>query len=224
MQAGSHEAREVGHVHPQGSTNLVRNVAEGLEVEVTRVGGPTGDDDPGALGQGGLAHLLGLDAHGLAIDLVGDGLVVLAREVQAHAVGEVTAVSQRQAQDRVTDVGHGHEGSGVCLRTSVGLNVDVVAAEDLLRALDRERFGNIDKLAATVVAAAGVALRVLVRQNGALCLKYSARNEILRCNHLEGLALAPQLGVQHCLDFRVQLRQCHVVEGVHVVLLLIIRM
>ena len=133
-------------------------------------------------------------------------------------------MSQRQAQDRVTDIGHGHEGSGVCLRTSVGLNVDVVAAEDLLRALDRERFGNIDKLAATVVAAAGVALRVLVRQNGALRLKHSARNEILRCNHLEGLALAPQLGVQHCLNFGVQLRQCHVVEGVHVVLLLIIRM
>ena len=91
---------------PEGGADLVRDVAEGLEVEVTRVGGPTGDDDPGALGQGSLANLLGLDAHGLAIDLVGDGLVVLAREVRRMPWVRVTAVSQRQAQDRVTDVGH----------------------------------------------------------------------------------------------------------------------
>ena len=70
-------------------------VAEGLEVEVTRVGGPAGDDDARTLREGSFTNLLGLDAHGLAVDLVGDGLVVLTREVQAHAVGQMTAVSQR---------------------------------------------------------------------------------------------------------------------------------
>ncbi len=138
MQARGDEAGEVRHIHPEGGTNLVRDVTEGLEVQVTRVGRPAGNDHARALREGRLADLLGLDAHGLTIDLVGDCLVVLAREVQAHAVGQVTAVGQGQAEDRVTDVRHRHEGGGVSLSARMGLNVDVVAAEDLLRTLDGE--------------------------------------------------------------------------------------
>ena len=224
MQACGHEASEVSHVHPEGGTDLVRDVAEGLEVEVTRVGRPAGDDHARALGEGSLANLLGFNAHGLAVDLIGDRPVVLAREVQTHAVSQVAAVGQGQAQDRVTDVCHCHEGGSISLRARVGLHVDVVAAEDLLGTLNGERFSNIDKLAAAVVATTRVALCVLVRQDGALGLKDCTRNEILRCDHLEGVSLTSQFGVQHCLDFGIQLRQCHVVEGVHMVLLLISRM
>ena len=177
----------------------------------------------GRLGEGRLADLLRLDAHGLAVDLVGNSLVVLAREVQAHAVGQVTAVGQGQAQDRVADVRHRHEGSGVSLRARVGLNVDVVAAEDLLRALDGEGLGNIHELAATVVAAARVALGVLVGEDRALRLEDGARNKVLRGDHLEGVTLAAKLGVQDGLNLRIQLGQCHVIEGIHGVLLLIIR-
>ncbi len=98
-------AGEVRHVNPEGGADLVCDIAEGLEVEVTRVGRPA-DDDARTLRQGGLTHLLGFDAHRLAIHLVGDRLVMLAREVQAHAVGEVATVGQGQAQDRVADVRH----------------------------------------------------------------------------------------------------------------------
>jgi hypothetical protein len=106
----------------------------------------------------------------------------------------------------------------------VGLDIDVVATENLLGALDRERLGDVHKLTAAVVAATRVALRILVREDRALRLQNGARNEVLRGDHLEGAALTLQFGVQHCLDLGVQLRQRHVVEGIHRVLLLIIRL
>ena len=223
VQPRGHEAREVSHVHPEGGADLVRDVAEGLEVKVTRVGGPAGDDDARTLREGSLTDLLRLDAHGRAVNLVGDGLVVLAREVQAHAVGQVTAVSQRQAEDRVADVRHSHECGGIGLRTGVGLNVDVVAAENLLRTFDGERLCDIHELAATVVAAARVALGILIRQDRALRLEDGARDKVLRGDHLKSVTLATKLGVQNGLNLRIQLRKCHVIEGIHGVLLLIIR-
>ena len=223
VQARGHEAREVSHIHPEGGADLVRDVTEGLEVKVTRVGGPTGNDDARTLGEGSLANLLRLDAHGLAVNLVGDGLVVLAREVQAHAVGQVTAVSQREAEDRVADVRHRHERGSVGLRTGVGLNVDVVAAENLLRTFDGEGLCDIHELTATVVTAARVALGVLIGQDRALRLEDGARDKVLRGDHLESVTLATKLGVQNGLNLRIQLRKCHVIEGIHGVLLLIIR-
>jgi hypothetical protein bthaB_21352 len=77
VQAGGHEAGEVRHVNPEGGADLVRDIAEGLEVEVTRVGRPAGDDDARALRQGGLTHLFGFDAHRLTIHLIGDCTIVL---------------------------------------------------------------------------------------------------------------------------------------------------
>ena len=137
-------------------------------------------------------------------------------------MGQVTTVGQRQTEDRVADVRHGHERSSVGLRTSVGLNVHVVTAEDLLRAFDGERLRDVHELAATVVATARVALGVLVGEDRALRLEDGARHEVLRGDHLEGLTLTTKLGVQNCLNLRIQLRKCHVIEGIHGVLLLII--
>ena len=105
----------------------------------------------------------------------------------------------------------------------MGLNVHVVAAENLLCTLDGEGLCDIHKLAATVVAAARVALGVLIRKDRALRLEDGARHEVLRGDHLEGVTLATKLGIQNCLNLRIQLRKCHVIEGIHGVLLLIIR-
>ena len=138
-------------------------------------------------------------------------------------MGQVTAMGQRQAEDRVADVGHRHEGGCVSLSARVGLNVHVVATEDLLRAFDGERLRDVHELAATVVAAARVALGVLISKDRALRLEDSARHEVFRGDHLEGVALATKLGVQNGLNLRIQLRKCHVIEGIHGVLLLIIR-
>ena len=212
VKARGDESGEVGHVRPQVGTDLVRDGAEGLEVEVAGVGGPAGDDDLGALAQGGLAHLVHLDAVGVFVHAVGGGVVQAAREVDLHAVGEVATMGQGQAEDGVTRLRQGVKDRGVSLGAGVGLDVGVVTTEDLQGTLDSERLGDVDDLAAAVVALAGVALGVLVGQDRALGLEDRAGNEVLRGDHLQGLALAGELAVQDGGDLRVELGQRHGVE------------
>jgi hypothetical protein len=47
------------------------------------------------------------------------------------------------------------------------LNVHVLRSEQRLGTRDREVLGDVDELTSTVVALAGIALRVLVRERGA---------------------------------------------------------
>ena len=176
------------------------------------VGGPAGDDDRGALAQGGLAHLVHLDAHGGLVHAVGGGVVVLAGEVDLHAVGEVAAVGQGQAQEGVAGGGQGVEDGGVGLGPGVGLDVGPLGVEDGLGALDGQGLGDVDDLAAAVVAAARVALRVLVGQDRALALQDGPGNEVLRGDHLQGLALAGELAGEDPGDVRVELGQ-RLVQG-----------
>ena len=103
-------------------------------------------------------------------------------------------------QQRVVD-------GGVGLRAGVRLDVGVLGAEQLLRAVDRELLGDVDVLAAAVVALAGIALGVLVGQHAALALEDRLRDEVLGGDHLERPLLALELEAQHLGDLGVDLRQ-----------------
>ena len=90
----------------------------------------------------------------LAVDLVGGDLVQAARDVDLHAVGEVAAVGEREAHDRVARLQQRVVDGGVGLRAGVRLDVRVLGAEQRLGAVDRELLGDVDPLAAAVVAPA----------------------------------------------------------------------
>ena len=87
----------------------------------------------------------------------------------------------------------GHVDRHVGLRAGVGLDVRVVAAEELLRPVDGEALRHVDELAAAVIALARVALGVLVREDGAQGLENGFGDEVLRRDHLELRALAAGL-------------------------------
>ena len=137
--------------------------------------------------------------------MVRDHVVELAGEVDLHAVGQVTAVGQVQAHDRVARLQQREHRGGVGLRTRVRLDVRGLGAEERLDAVDRDLLDHVDVLAAAVVAAAGVALGVLVGEDGALRLHDGDRSEVLRGDHLEGGLLTVELGVDGGGDVRVQL-------------------
>ncbi len=204
VQPGGDQAREVRHVDHQVRADLVRDAAEGGEVELTGVRGPAGHDQlrPGLLGQ--TLDLVHVHDAG-AVDVVRDHVVQLAGEVDLHAVGQVTAVGQVQAHDRVARLQQCEHRGGVGLRTRVRLDVRGLGAEERLDAVDRDLLDHVDVLAAAVVAAPGVALGVLVGENGALGLHDRRRGEVLRGDHLEGGLLAVELGVDGGGDVRVQL-------------------
>jgi hypothetical protein len=83
-------------------------------------------------------------------------------------VGEVAAFGQAHAHDGVAGLQEGQEHGLVGLRAGVRLHVGGFGAEQLLDAVDGQLLGDVDVLAAAVVALAGVALGVLVGQLRAL--------------------------------------------------------
>ena len=93
-----------------------------LEIDAQRVGGGAGDDQLRLV-------LARLGFHGVIIDLflgieaVGDDVEPLARHVQRHAVGQVAALGQAHAHDRVTRLQQAEEHRLVGLRAGVGLHV-----------------------------------------------------------------------------------------------------
>src|SRR5206468_632335 len=69
---------------------------------------------------------------------------------------------------------------------------------------DGEPFDHVDVLASPVVPSPGIPLGVLVREHRALRLHHRDRGVVLRGDHLEAVALAPQLGVDLLRDLRVE--------------------
>src|SRR5205814_3190645 len=75
------------------------------------------------------------------------------------------------------------------------LHVRVLGAEELLRAVDRKRFGDVDELAAAVIALGGIALGVLVGQHASLRGEHRGARVVLGGDELDALLLPPELGL-----------------------------
>ena len=142
---------------------------------------------------------LGVLAHAVRVDLV-----QLAAEVQLHAVGQVAALVELHPEDRVAGLEHAEVGRHVRLGAGVGLDVDVLGAREQREGpLLGQRLGDVDVLAAAVVALARQSLGVLVRQPAALGLHDGRRHVILARDQLDLVVLAaalaehrlPELGI-----------------------------
>ena len=148
---------------------------------------------------------------------VGHDLVELAREVERMAVREVAAVGEVHAEDGVARLQvrqhHGHVG----LRARVRLDVGVLGAEQVVGALDRQRLGHVDELAAAVVALARVALGVLVGHHRPRGRHHGGAREVLRGDELEAVVLAGGLVGDRLGDVGVDLGQGPQVQGCEVI-------
>ena len=72
-----------------------------------------------------------------------------------------------------------------------------------LGAVDGELFGDIDDLAAAVVAAAGIAFRVFVGQDGALGLQHGGGDDVFRGDQLDLILLAGEFAADGERQFRI---------------------
>ncbi len=88
----------------------------------------------------------------------------------------------------------------------MGLNVGMVGAKKLLGAVARQVLGDIHKLAAAVVALAGVALGILVGQRAAHGRKDGLGHEILTGDQLQMGFLPRALVLDGLPDFRVRVK------------------
>ena len=162
VDAGRHQPRHVRHVDDEVGADALGDGGEARPVDDARVGGKSGDDHLRPVFFGEPLHLLVIDLAGVGTDAVLRGAKELAGKIHARAVSQVTAVVKTHAENRIPGLHQREIRRRVRLRAGMRLHVRIVGAEEFPGALDGECFGDVDKLATTVVALAGIAFRVLV--------------------------------------------------------------
>ena len=170
MQTCSNQTGDVSHIDHEVSAHLVGDFAHALEIDDARVSGSAAYDELGLVLLGEALHLVVVDKLGFGVNAVGDDVVVLAREVYRGTMGKMAAVVERKAQNGVAQVDKGLISSKVGIGAGMGLDVRVLAAEQLAGALDGQVLDDVDLFATAVVAFAGIALSVLVGKHRAHCL------------------------------------------------------
>jgi len=108
--------------------------------------------------------------------------------------GEVPAMRERHAEDRVARAQHREIHRLVRLRARMRLHVRVLRAVQALCPVDGERLDLVDVLAAAVIAAAGIALRVFVGELRARRLQHRRAHIVFRGDELDVVLLAAVLG------------------------------
>src|SRR5690606_24396318 len=139
-----------------------------------------------------------------------------ARDRDVPAVRQVAAGRQAHAHDGVAGLQEREVDGEVRGRARVRLRVRVVDPEHRLRAVDAQLLDAVDVLLALVVALPGVALTVLVREDGPGRRKYRTRHVVLGCNQADRVALPLLFGSDQLRDFRVDVGDRLHEGGVHV--------
>jgi hypothetical protein len=132
-------------------------------------------------------------------------LVELPGEVDLEPVREVPAVVEREPEHPVARLQHREVDGHVRLRARVRLHVRVLGAEQRLGPVARQVLDLVDDLAASVVALARVALRVLVRGRGADRLEHRRPGEVLGRDQLDLPALPLELLAEGLGDLGIDL-------------------
>jgi hypothetical protein len=205
MGTASDEAGEVRHVHHEDRADLVGDLAEALEIEDARIGRAPGDDHLRAALTGEARNLVHVDPMVVAAHAVGHHLEPLAGDVDGRAMGEMPAGGEVETHEGIARLHQRHEGRRVGRRPGMRLDVRESASEELRHALDGEVFGNVDELAAAVVAPPGQAFRIFVGEHRALRLQHRPADDVFRRDELDLVALAAKLEADRLGDLRIGL-------------------
>ena len=192
VDARGHQARDVRHVDEEDRADRVRDAAHARPVDDLRVRAEAADQHLRLVLVGEALHVVVVD-EAVRVDAVLHRVEQLAAEVDLRAVREVAAVREAHPEDRVARLQQREVDGLVRLRARMRLHVRVVAVEQLLDAFDRERLGDVDVLAAAVVALARIPLGILVRELGTLRLEHARARVVLGRDQLDMVLLAPPL-------------------------------
>ena len=157
------QTRHMGHVHDKISAHFVGDVAEALPIDDAGIGGEPGDNHFWLMLAGQGFNLSIVDMTRGRVQAVLVGMVNLAGKIHLRPVGQVTAVGQTHAQDRIARFDQSHIRGGIGLRAGMWLHIGIIRAEQFLGALDGEFLHHIDKFAAAVITLARIAFGILVR-------------------------------------------------------------
>ena len=212
VHARGDEAADVRHVDHQVRADGIGNSAEARKVDHARIGARPGDDELRSDLLGHTRERVIVDGLGLGVDAVKMRLKIFPGQGRLAAVRQVAAVGEVHAEDAVARLQqrrvHGH----IRLRAGVRLDIGMVGAEEPRHAVDGQTLDLVDVVAAAVIARAGVALGVLIRQVAAHGLHHGRARKILGRDQLQMVALAPQLPLHGGVQLRVGLLQMFIIH------------
>lgn len=154
---------------------------------------------------GHFGHLVVIDGLGFPVDAVMHEVEQPTGEADLGTVGQMTAMREIHAQNRVPRFQQGEVGSHVGLRPRVRLDVGAVGAEQRQGPVDGQLFRAIDKFTSAIVAFLRVTLGILVGQNAALGRHDGAAGDIFRCDQFQVGLLPLGFIVDDPGDFRIAL-------------------
>jgi len=176
----------------KSGTNLIRDFSEFCEIDHARICRAAGDDDFGLvlLCQG--FHFCKVNKMCLGIDAILNGVEPLAGEVGSGPVGQMAAGIEAHAEDGVARFGEAEQHRLVGLRTGARLHIGKTASEKRLRPIDGQLFGNIDILAAAVIAPSWIAFGIFVGKHRAHRFQYGLAHNVLGRDQLDFVLLSAE--------------------------------
>ncbi len=195
------------HVDHQIGADRVGDLAEAAEIDDARIGRAAGDDHLGPVLFGEPFDLLHVDEVVVAAHPIGHDLEPAARHVDRRAVGEMAAGGEVQPHESVAGLHQRHEHFGIGRGAGMRLHVGEATAEQPGHPLDRQPLGDVDELAAAVIALPRQALGVFVGQHGTLRFEHRAADDVLRRDQLDLIALAAELERNGIGDLRIAVGQ-----------------
>ncbi len=216
MRAAGDEPREMRHVDHQIGADLVADLAEAAEVDDARIGRAAGDDQLRLVLLGELFDLVHVDALVVAPHIVRHRLEPLARHVERHAVAEMPAGGEIEAHESVAGLHQREKHFGIGRGAGMRLHIGELAAEQFGDPFDRQGLGDVDELAAAVIALARQALGIFVGQHRALRFQHGARHDVFRGDQFDLVALAAEFLADHVGDRGIDVAQRRGEQGFYI--------
>ena len=185
MRAARDEPGEMRHVDHQIGADRIRDLAKAPEIPDARIGGAAGEDELRLVGVRDPLDLVIVEQLVLAPHAIGHDLEPFPAHVDRRAVRQVPARREVEAHEGVARLKQRQKHRLVHLAAGVRLHVGEVRAEELFRALDRQRLRDVHELAAAVIAFSRIALGVFVGHHRALRLQHSAGHDVFGGDQLD---------------------------------------
>ena len=213
MRPARDQPGEMRHVDHQQRIDRVRDLSEPGKVDPARIGRSARDDQLGMIFVRQFGDRVIIDPLVLFAHAIGNGVQPLARKGRRGAVGQVPAMRQTEAHQRIARLQQRELHRHVRLCARMRLDIGELGTEQFAGAVDGELLGDIDMLAPAIIAATGIALGIFVGQDRALRLKHGGRDDILRGDEFELIALPAQFRLDRRIDLRIAIGKLSAEKG-----------
>ena len=203
MHAACNQSGKMRHVHQVKRANFVGNLPHAGKIDDARIRAAPADDQLRPLFFRQLFQVVVIDGLGFFGHAIRNDAISLAGKIQMMAVSQVSAVGQVESEDGIAGLQHRRVGFHVGLGSGMRLHVGVFRSEQFLGPLARQLFHHVGKLAAAVVALAGISLGILVGEHRAHGLEHGLADKILGSNQLQTFVLAANFVVDGSGDLRI---------------------